>query len=634
MNESASAKQQIVEKIKNSTNILVTVNTNPTVDELVAALGLTLLLDKLKKHTTAVVSGDIPPAIDFLEPGKTFENTVDSLRDFIIALDKEKADHLRYKVDGDVVKIFVTPYRTTITASDLDFSQGDYNVELVLALNVKNRDNLDRALVSHGRILHDATVATISLGEESRLGSIHWQDNNASSLSEMLVALSEALKGDKPLLDEQIATAFLTGIVAATDRFSNDRTSSRIMTMAAQLMAAGANQQLIAAKLESADAISRSPQAPEETQTSSPDGTTEMNENEPAKLERSPKPKKSKKPKNDGTLTISHQESGDDPAAEAEAKLAEQLNGFNQQQAPASPTLSVADLQADIKSASQEIDAAAEAHAAPQPEQESPQPPVEPAPQAPAQDSPIADMWSPPAYEEIPTPTFGGTLNATTEAAAEAKRQERLADRNRTILSHGGKGNYLKDEASDPNQTVASAMGTPSGPEPSPDPFAAAAQAAGITPGHDNIQPPVSAPEPLDTPGRVEPTLDEIDRQHRGKAPAQGEDDPRAAVEAAFGAVPFDPAGQPQANLGAQPFGDVSHTPAEPQFDTPPMPPMPDFSTLPPLPPSDFGPQPPQQAQQPEALGDIFGTQQADNNQPPQATQPPDDPTQFRIPGQ
>ena len=83
------AKQQIVEKIKGSSNILVTVSRDPSVDELSAALGLTLLLNKMKKHATAVFSGAIPPAITFLDPEKTFEATVDSLRDFIIALDKD-----------------------------------------------------------------------------------------------------------------------------------------------------------------------------------------------------------------------------------------------------------------------------------------------------------------------------------------------------------------------------------------------------------------------------------------------------------------------------------------------------------------------------------------------------------------
>ena len=101
----ADVLKQIVEKVKESNNILVTVNSNPSVDELSAALGITLLINKLNKHATAVFSGAVPPAIKFLQPEKTFENTVDSLRDFIIALDKEKADHLRYKIVDDMVKM-------------------------------------------------------------------------------------------------------------------------------------------------------------------------------------------------------------------------------------------------------------------------------------------------------------------------------------------------------------------------------------------------------------------------------------------------------------------------------------------------------------------------------------------------
>lgn len=250
------AGKQIVDSIKKSSNILVTVSTNPSVDELSAALALSIILNNLDKRTSAVFSGEIPPAITFLEPEKTFEHSADSLRDFIIALNKEKADHLRYKVEGDVVKIFITPYKTTLSEKDLEFSQGDYNVELVLALGVKDQGNLDKALEAHGKILHDATVITITAGaDKSTLGSIDWHNADASSLSEMVVALADSLKGNNQILDQQIATALLTGIVSATDRFSNNRTTSKAMTMAAQLMAAGANQQLIAAKLEEAHDI-------------------------------------------------------------------------------------------------------------------------------------------------------------------------------------------------------------------------------------------------------------------------------------------------------------------------------------------------------------------------------------------
>ncbi len=253
-------KQQIIEKIKSSTNILVAVSRDPSVDELSAALGLTAILNKLGKHATAIFSGAIPPAITFLEPDKIFENTADSLRDFIIALDKEKADHLRYKVEGDVVKIFITPYRTTITSDDLHFSQGDFNIELVLALGVDNQEHLDTAITAHGQIMSDVTIVTLSAGEQSsQLGSVDWRDQSASCLSEMIAIASEDLKTDKTLLDKQISTALLTGIVSATDRFSNPLTSSRVMSIAAQLMAAGADQQLIAAKLQESHEIDSLP---------------------------------------------------------------------------------------------------------------------------------------------------------------------------------------------------------------------------------------------------------------------------------------------------------------------------------------------------------------------------------------
>lgn len=252
----AKIKQQIIDKIKSSTNILVTVSRDPSVDELSATLGLTALLNKIGKHATAIFSGAIPPAITFLDPQKVFENNANSLRDFIIALDKEKADHLRYKVDGDMVKIFITPYRTSITSDDLEFSQGDYNIELVIALGVANQDHLDAALTAHGGVLQNVAIATFSAGPQaSQLGDMDWDDKNAGSLSEMVAIISDAFKTDKPILDKQIATALLTGIVAATDRFSNLLTTSRVMTTAAQLMAAGADQQLIAAKLRESHEI-------------------------------------------------------------------------------------------------------------------------------------------------------------------------------------------------------------------------------------------------------------------------------------------------------------------------------------------------------------------------------------------
>ena len=386
MNEnSVKIKQKVVDKIKSSTNILVTVSKNPAVDDLAAAIGLTAILNKLDKHATAIFSGTIPPAITFLEPDKVFEDTADSLRDFIIALDKEKADHLRYKVEGDLVKIFITPYRTNLTQDDLEFSQGDYNVELVLALGVAQQEDLDTALSAH-QMLDDVTIMTFSAGSQSsQLGSDDWRDETASSLSEMVVNLSEGLKETDGLaLDKQISTALLTGIVAATNRFSNENTSAKVMSLAAELMAAGADQQLIAAKLQETHAINAVPTYTPGKKSSAKEKSAPIQE----------EPKKD----DDGSLSVSHEEE-----KEINVKVPTIDEILSQKTDDSSFTLP------------SENDTATLVH-----------------------NSASA------IPENTEEPILGGTLNATAEQAAQDAKRDLENEQNKTILSHS----YLSDDSS------------------------------------------------------------------------------------------------------------------------------------------------------------------------------------------
>lgn len=588
--EDTKIQQQIVEKIKSSTNILVTVSRDPSVDELSAALGLTALLDKLEKHSTAIFSGAIPPAITFLDPEKTFENTADSLRDFIIALNKEKADHLRYKVEGDVVKIFITPYRTTITSADLEFSQGDYNVELVLALGVENQANLDTALEAHGRILHDATVATLSAGSQvSSLGSIDWHDETASSLSEMVVSIGEQLKADQPLVDEQIATALLTGIVASTDRFSNPNTTSKVMTMAAQLMAAGADQQLIAAKLQ------------------------ESHEIAPA-------------PNTSGEMSIT-QDTSIQSGAESTLPVSNNLS-IDHSNTPA------ANVAVGEPAAGSTLPPESSGSTLP-PEASPSDPSPTPPPESPAATSdttlpPTSTSTStlaPPAVAsaEVTQPAVDTTASSGGSEApiAPAASTEQVAeDVNNTTQSDQAGGvssrSYLGSQSTDTppingaSQAVDEAKPVDIFAKPVND-IASNAQPAGPTPQ----QQPTSPPE-------------ESMRDH---------DDARAAVDAALGSSTTPPSVQ-------QPTAPAVVSNETSLGGLPPPPPVPDFTTMPPPLPDFSAPAPttPPPASQPDKLGDIFAPQQPQTTPAPApapASLPPQpvgnvasDPGQFHIPGQ
>ena len=592
----ASSKKQIIESIKDKKNILVTVSNNPSVDELAAALGLTIFLNKLDKHATAIASGNIPSALDFLDPGKTFEATADSLRDFIIALDKEKADHLRYKLEGDVVKIFITPYRNTITQNDLEFSQGDYNVEMVIALNVASRDELDKALSAHGKILHDAVVATITTGDiKSSLGTLDWHEDAATGVSEMATEVAQGLKTAKADIDEQIATAFLTGIVASTDRFSNDLTSSKVMTMSAELMASGANQQLIAAQLESSTESVAPVNSPVDTppseQVSVASEESSPVDNDPTRLtiERSAEPVVAAAPdvpsepvEAAGTMSINHelvgsldqvasqvrQESQEDAARAAE----EQLSEIAESAAAAQPAHS--ELEAVVAPVAEAAPASITAE-------------LEQATAA-LQSAPEPIISQVVAANEMGTPMVGGTLNATTAAAAEQKREDLRNDQNRTILNHGG-GRLGDQPALGSDVPLNAAMAAQQDEMPSVDIFAAPITPPTIEPlgmvETPDISPLMPQAEAVGSPFEPAPQ----------PAPIFGSEtqDALAAVNAVLESAP-EPQIQPEP-MTAMPAAPMDSTMGIPTLadiessSVTGLPPMPDFSSLPPLPSAPIG---------------------------------------------
>ncbi len=564
-----TAKQQVVERLKAANNVLVTVSNNPSVDQLAAAIAMTIMINAMGKHATAVFSGKVPDTMRFLNPTKTLEETVDSLRDFIIALDKEKADKLRYKIEDDVVKIFITPYRTRISEADLVFSQGDYNVDAVLALGVHKKDDLDKIIVEHGRILHDAAVISVNTGPTpGDLGSINWLDASASSLCEMMMSISEALQAG--LVDQQVATALLTGIVSETDRFSNEKTTPKVMTMSAQLMAAGANQQLIATNLHpvinAASAVT------------------------------TPKPEVQKDP---SEMAISHKDADlstevtdDESAAHSEKTDTEEKpktledieNTAASSKSSENPTAQLVDLPTPVpvSPGDSEID------------KQKTEPPAQSGLPSSLPPGPIADMihdtkgFSQPRGSEAEKPLLGGTFNATTNDAHDNAIKAAQAGENNTILDHG-----LGDaEATPPSDSPTS---TNSVAAPASDPAIPAWQPPARPPGstiptaigQDDFSKPFDSLSGASTVGENNPlpaiqsldgerlaTIDEATKQSE----AAGESDTlgsldlesaREAVEAAMGSADFDPSNNPRVDVGST--GEVAvHDPfVQPQQESP-----------------------------------------------------------------
>jgi hypothetical protein len=240
-------KQQTSEAIRQAETILILTGQHPSVDQVSAVIALSMILRKFGKKVSAVISDTLPQAVQLLDTA-AIERNLGGMRDFILKLDQSKAEaeKLRYEVIDGKLQVFVTPRKGGFAPSDVTFDYGEasFDYDLAVVLGVPTRARIDKVYEQNQALFAEIPLINLDFHRSNEnYGAVNLIEANASSLCEMLVALAESLQGG--IIDADIATALLMGIVGSTDRFTASHTTSKSLTVAAQMMAAGAKQQAV-----------------------------------------------------------------------------------------------------------------------------------------------------------------------------------------------------------------------------------------------------------------------------------------------------------------------------------------------------------------------------------------------------
>lgn len=243
-------KQQTTELLKTAQKILILSHTNPDGDALGSMLALALVLKKIGKEVTAVCAEVLPENMQFLPSKDILSPDFSGTKDFIIAVNtsKVKVDKLGYKnlPQENKLNIIITPLSGTFKPEDVTFSFGNYKFDLIIVLDSPDLERLGQVYDTNSELFYETPVINIDHhAGNDYFGKVNWVDLTATSTAEILVALIESLAREKPLIDTDVATALLTGIIVDTGSFQNANTTPKSFTVAAQLVAAGARQQEI-----------------------------------------------------------------------------------------------------------------------------------------------------------------------------------------------------------------------------------------------------------------------------------------------------------------------------------------------------------------------------------------------------
>ncbi|HSX41047.1 MAG TPA: DHH family phosphoesterase [Candidatus Saccharimonadales bacterium] len=245
MDRELTPKQQTSEAIRQAESILILTGQHPSVDQVASTIALSAILHKFGKKTTAVITDDLPAGVKFL-PTDLIEPKLDGLRDFIMQVDlsRSEVDKIKYTIENNKLNVHVTPFSGGFRNSDVSFAYGDFHFDLVIVLGVASYSRVDRVLAQNQQVLTNVPIINIDFHRSNeQYGAINLVETTAASLSEILIALSESLQTG--LVDGPIATAMLAGIIASTDRFTAAHTTPKALTVAAQMMAMGADQQQV-----------------------------------------------------------------------------------------------------------------------------------------------------------------------------------------------------------------------------------------------------------------------------------------------------------------------------------------------------------------------------------------------------
>ena len=239
--------QQIFEALKRSTRPLICVPSGAGADQYATAVGLARVLEKLEKKPTIVAAdGKAPKNLDFLSGCEHIQGKLENLRQFVIELDasKTKVDELTYEMKGDKLFVYLSPKKGFWSAADVRTSSSGYKYDLIICIGSPDHEACAQIYSDNTDFFFRTPVINIDhTPENEHYGQMNVVDLTASACGEVCHDLIESI--DPGLIDEETATAFLTGMIAKTKSFKTKNVTPKTLQTASKLMAKGARREHI-----------------------------------------------------------------------------------------------------------------------------------------------------------------------------------------------------------------------------------------------------------------------------------------------------------------------------------------------------------------------------------------------------
>ncbi len=243
--------QQIFEQIKKAEKILIAFQKNYTGDGLTSALAFFLFLKKIGKKAE-IISADFQESriFSFLPGIKEIKNNLQAQKKFIISLDisQTKAKEISYQVENNRLDFIVTPENGQFTNGDISSSPTNPNFDLIIVPASPDLESLGKIYGQNTELFFNIPLINIDHHPQNEeFGQINKIKITAVSTTEIIFELLNTYSTD--IIDEEIATCLLTGIITESKSFKVGSLTPGSLNTASQLIAKGADREKIISSL-------------------------------------------------------------------------------------------------------------------------------------------------------------------------------------------------------------------------------------------------------------------------------------------------------------------------------------------------------------------------------------------------
>jgi len=243
--------EQIFNQIDKAKNILITFSKVWDGDAVSSALALFLFLQKQGKSVEiAADKFEQNQPFEFLPSYTSIQNKLNNLRKFIVSLDitNARVGQIKYKLEESTLNFIISPKEGFFTHEDIKSRSGNFKYDLIITLDTPDLESLGAIYDNDTEFFYNVPIINIDHHSHNEsFGQINAVELTSISTSQIIYNL--LCDKNSELIDEDIATCLLAGIISKTRSFKTNNITPEALSISSELISMGAKREEIVTRL-------------------------------------------------------------------------------------------------------------------------------------------------------------------------------------------------------------------------------------------------------------------------------------------------------------------------------------------------------------------------------------------------